>query len=87
MIAEVVDYGCYQLKKLESETGLICREPFALILRVGKNGCAQGDDLRTFLAHFVAALPQIDFPRAHLHLSDIVATKPEGCARLFSELT
>jgi hypothetical protein len=23
---------------------------------------AQGDDFRTFLAHFVEALPQIDFP-------------------------
>jgi hypothetical protein len=28
----------------------------------GKNWRAQGDDLRTFLGDFVAALPQIEFP-------------------------
>jgi len=45
--------------------------------------CAQGDDLRTFLAHFVAALPQIDFPG--VIFSNVVARKPEGCARLLAK--
>jgi hypothetical protein len=31
-----------------------------------KKWCARGDDFRTFLDDFVAALPQIDFPGLNL---------------------
>lgn len=40
------------------------RKPFDLIFLRAKNEewRAQGDDFRTFLGDFVAALPQIEFP-------------------------
>jgi hypothetical protein len=37
---------------------------------IGEKWCAQGDDLRTFLTEFVAALPQIELPHG-LNLSNV----------------
>jgi hypothetical protein len=50
--------------------------------------CARGNDFRTFLDDFVAALPQIDFPGLNLLATPRLSKENlQGCARISGELS